>query len=130
MAVDFLTDEWMTSVADACNSHDGFTGATANTNLSLQFNVTDVPERGQVDYHITIGEGSIEIGGGTLEGADVTVANNYETAAAISKGELNTQVAFMTGKLKVTGDMAKLMMNQAALTQFANAAADVEVSYP
>jgi len=130
MAVGFLSEAWMGAVADACNGHDGFTSATANTELSLQFNVTDVPDQDQVDYYVSIDKGAISIGGGTLEGADVTVANNYETAAAISKGELNTQVAFMTGKLKVTGDMAKLMMNQAAVTQFANAASVVEVDYP
>ena len=35
----------------------------------------------------------------------------------------------MTGKLKVMGNMAKLMMNQAMLTQFADAASGVDVEY-
>ena len=48
----------------------------------------------------------------------VDLSNDYETAVVISKGELNTQMAFMTGKLKVSGNMAKLMMNQAMLGQF------------
>ena len=60
---------------------------------------------------------------------DATITNDYETAMAISKGELNTQMAFMTGKLKVSGNMAKLMMNQPMLTQFANAAAALDVEY-
>ena len=53
----------------------------------------------------------------------------YETAAAISKGELNTQTAFMTGKLKVSGNLAKLMMQQAAITQWAAAVKGMEVEY-
>jgi len=38
-------------------------------------------------------------------------------------------MAFMTGKLKVSGNMAKLMMNQAMLGEYAKAAAGVEVEY-
>ena len=48
---------------------------------------------------------------------------------AISKGELNTQMAFMTGKMKVSGNMAKIMMNQAVFTKFAEASSAVEVEY-
>ena len=60
---------------------------------------------------------------------DATITNDYETAVAISKGELNSQMAFMTGKIKVGGNMAKLMMNQALLGQFASASADLDVEY-
>ncbi len=66
---------------------------------------------------------------GTLDNPDVTVAQSYETASAISKGELNTQTAFMTGKLKVSGNLAKLMMHQAAIQQWAAAVSDLDVEY-
>jgi putative sterol carrier protein len=66
---------------------------------------------------------------GSTEGADVTVKQSYETAAAISKGELNTQTAFMTGKLKVSGNLAKLMMHQGAIQQWGAAVSDIEVEY-
>ena len=46
---------------------------------------------------------------GSLEGADVTIKSNYGTAADVSKGELNTQTAFMTGKIKIDGDMGVAM---------------------
>jgi putative sterol carrier protein len=59
----------------------------------------------------------------------VTITNSYETAIAISKGELNTQMAFMTGKIKVAGNMTKLITNQAMLSQFANASAGMQVEY-
>jgi putative sterol carrier protein len=38
-------------------------------------------------------------------------------------------MAFMTGKIKVGGNMAKIMMNQAVLNQFAAALSDLEVEY-
>ena len=47
----------------------------------------------------------------------------------MAKGELNTQMAFMTGKIKVSGNMGKLMTNQAMLTHFANAMAGMQVDY-
>jgi len=130
MAVEFLTEEWMGAVTQACAEHDAFKAATANLDLTLQFHVTDVPARGEVDYYLEIGGGSTALNPGTLDSPNATVTNNYETAVAISKGELNTQTAFMTGKIKVTGDMAKLMMSQAALNQFAAATSEVDVDYP
>ena len=59
----------------------------------------------------------------------MTIINSYETAVAISKGELNTQMAFMTGKLKVEGNIGKLMMHQSMLSQYAAAAAGATVEY-
>ena len=66
---------------------------------------------------------------GDLEAADVTVAQSYDTATAISKGELNTQTAFMTGKLKVSGNLAKLMMHQSAIAQWGAAVSTLDVEY-
>jgi putative sterol carrier protein len=57
------------------------------------------------------------------------VNQGYDTATAISKGELNTQSAFMTGKLKVSGNLAKLMMHQGAIQQWGSAVSDLEVEY-
>ena len=128
MAAKFLTDDWLSGLQETVNAHEGFKGAIETVSLKLQFKVTDTGN-GDVDYSIVIGDGTAAIGGGTIEDADATITNNYETAAAISKGELNTQMAFMTGKLKVSGNMAALMMNQGALNQFAQAAAGLEVEY-
>ncbi len=129
MAVKFLTEEWMQAVADAANGDPAFTSAAESTEVSLQFHVTEVPDGDDIDYHLVIGEGAVALGPGEKEDADATVTNTYETAAAISKGELNTQTAFMTGKLKVSGNMAKLMMNQGPLNQFAKSVSGVEIDY-
>ena len=126
MAVKFLTAEWASAVEDALNNHAGFKGATATTDLGLQFNVTGEAE---ASYYMKTAGGVAEFALGTLEGADVTVGQGYDTAAAISKGELNTQTAFMTGKLKVSGNLAKLMMHQNAIQQWQAAVKEVEVDY-
>ncbi|MEX2280121.1 MAG: SCP2 sterol-binding domain-containing protein [Acidimicrobiia bacterium] len=128
MAVKFLSAEWAQAVEDALNSHPGFKSAIGNADLGLQFNVSDTPD-GDTAYYLKSSGGSTELTLGTLENADVTIGQTYDTASAIAKGDLNTQTAFMTGKLKVAGNLAKLMMHQAAIQQWQAATADVEVEY-
>lgn len=58
-------------------------------------------------------EGKIMLtGDGAAEGdddADVTMIADADTFRAILEGELNPTAAFMTGKLKVEGDMGAAM---------------------
>ncbi len=130
MAVDFLTSEWAEGLEQTVNGHEGFTKAISNVEMTLQFVVTDVPDRdGDYKYAIALDKGSASVIEGEVDSADVTITNGYETAKGISKGEVNTQMAFMTGKLQVQGDLAKLMMHQAALNQFAQAASQLDVNY-
>ena len=124
----FLSDEWASEVTTALNSHDGFKNAIGEAELGIQFSTTDAPE-GEVDYYLKAGGGNATMALGTLEGADVTVKQTYDTATAISKGDLNTQSAFMTGKLKVSGNLAKLMMHQGAIQQWGAAVSDLDVEY-
>jgi putative sterol carrier protein len=124
----FLSDEWASDVTAALNSHEGFRNAIGDAELGIQFTTTDAPE-GEVAYYLKTGGGNATLALGTLEGADVTVNQGYDTASAISKGELNTQSAFMTGKLKVSGNLAKLMMHQGAIQQWGSAVSDLEVEY-
>jgi|FLYL01.1.fsa_nt_gi putative sterol carrier protein len=128
MAVKFLSEDWAQAVEAALNAHPGFKGAIANAELSIQFNVTDAPD-GDVSYYLKASGGQAELKLGQVDDPDVTVTQNYDTASAISRGELNTQTAFMTGKLKVSGNLAKLMMHQAAIQQWQAAVKDIEVEY-
>ena len=124
----FLTEEWAKDVTQALSRHEGFKSAMGAADLGIQFNTEDGPD-GEVDYYLKSSGGISNVALGTLDDADVTVKQSYDTAAGISKGELNTQTAFMTGKLKVSGNLAKLMMHQGAIQQWASAVADLEVEY-
>ena len=75
-----------------------------------------------VDFIATIAKGE-------LEGSDVTITSDRESAVGIAKGELNTQMAFMTGKIKVAGNLAVLMMHQNIITQWANLAENLDTEY-
>lgn len=125
----FLTKEWLDALTIALQAHEGFKGATATTELTLQFEVSDAPAGTEPVYLITLGGGSVQATAGPGASPDVTIVNSYETAVAVAKGELNTQMAFMTGKIKVSGNMTKLITNQAMLTQFASATAAMDVEY-
>jgi putative sterol carrier protein len=125
----FLTAEWIEALTATLAAHEGFKSAIAGTQLSLQFEVPDAPEGAEKIYTITIDEGAARVTAGAGESPDITIVNNYETAAAMAKGELNTQMAFMTGKIKVSGNMGKLMTNQAMLAQFAEATKGMQVEY-
>lgn len=124
----FLTEGWAQDVTTALNEHEGFKNAIGAADLGIQFNVEDGPD-GNVDYYLRSSGGRSEMGIGTLEDPDVTVKQSYETASAISKGELNTQTAFMTGKLKVSGNLAKLMMHQNAIQQWSAAVSGLDIQY-
>ena len=124
----FLTEEWANDVSAALNSHEGFKNALGAAELGIQFNTEDAPD-GDIDYYLKSSGGTSNLALGSIDDPDVTVKQTYDTAAAISKGELNTQTAFMTGKLKVSGNLAKLMMHQNAIQQWASAVSGLDVEY-
>lgn len=124
----FLTEEWAQDVTTALNNHEGFKNAIGGADLAIQFETEDAPD-GDVSYYLKASGGTTNLAIGTLDDPDVTVKQSYDTAVAISKGELNTQTAFMTGKLKVSGNLAKLMMHQSAVQQWGAAVAELDVEY-
>lgn len=125
----FLTVSWLNDLNAALAAHEGFCKAIASADISLQFEVTDAPEGAEKIYSIAVKGGAAQATPGAMESPDVTIVNNYETAAAMAKGELNTQMAFMSGKIKVSGNMGKIMMNQAMLAEFAKATSAMPVEY-
>ena len=128
MSVQFLSEEWTTEVQALLNASEPFRQSVANASLALQFNVSDAPG-GDISYYMKAEDGEAEVSLGELDEPDVTVGQSYDTAQAISKGDLNTQTAFMTGKLKVDGNLAKLMMHQNAIQQWQAATKDLDVEY-
>jgi hypothetical protein len=96
MAVKFLTDDWVVAVHEAINAHDGFKAAAAGIDLGLQFAVSGAPEGCIEQYYLKLDAGSPSAASGEIEGSDVGISSDYETSAAIARGDLNTQTAFMT----------------------------------
>jgi putative sterol carrier protein len=123
----FLTQEWVDAVVPALNASDDVKGATRSVELTIQQVVTRAD--GETKYWTKINDGTVEAGLGDAPAADVTITQDYETASAITRGELNAQAAFMQGKLKVTGNMGKLLQHQGAMQALAPVLASVPTEY-
>jgi putative sterol carrier protein len=112
----FLSDEW---VAEAKKIREEYKGKTPPAVLVVKMNqvITDVPfGGGTIDAHMDTSSGEMELDLGHIEGADLKVTLDYETAKAILV-DGNPQAgmqAFMAGKIKVEGDMTKLMAMQSS----------------
>ena len=116
----FLSDEW---IAEARKIRAEMSGsepaAPAAATVRMNQVITEVPfGSGKLDAHLDTSSGTLEMETGHLENPDVTVTLDYDTAKAIFvDGTLDAGMqAFMAGKVRVQGDMAKLI---AALQQLA-----------
>jgi putative sterol carrier protein len=75
----------------------------------MQYVVTGTPD-GDVHYYWLLENGKLQESKlGDLPDAEVTLTQTYDDAMKIQKGELDANAAFMQGRVKVTGNMAKLM---------------------
>ena len=129
MAVKFLSEEWAQEVTNALNASDDFQSAASGQSVKLQQVVTDTPDGGEAKYFFTLEGGKVQVGLGEITDAEATLTQSYETAVAITKQELNPQNAFMQGKLKISGNMMKLMQLQGVFNAMPKAVTDVEVEY-
>jgi putative sterol carrier protein len=69
----------------------------------------DIDGAGQWKVDVDDGKVSVTEGGGD---ADTTISASEETFQKIAKGEQNATAAYMTGKLKIKGDMGAAMKLQ------------------
>jgi putative sterol carrier protein len=129
VAIRFLTEEWAQAMTEALNSSDEFKQAAAGKEAKLQQVVNDAPDSGEVKYYFKLEGGRAQVALGELSDAEATISQNYETAVALNKQELNPTNAFMQGKIKIQGNMMKLMQLQSVISTMANAVDHVEVEY-
>ena len=127
MSVKFLSDEWAAALKSELNQSDAFRQAAAGQKATIQQVITGAD--GDTQYWITIADGQIDLGVGDVEGEDATITQSYDAAAALAKGELSPVTAFMTGKLKIAGNMGLILGLQGALAQLPAAMSKIDVEY-
>jgi|SRR5690348_16033549 putative sterol carrier protein len=79
---------------------------TAGMNNSYLFDID-----GAGKWKVDVQDGSVKVSEGEQD-ADVTISTSEETFEKITSGEQNATSAYMTGKLKVKGDMGAAMKLQ------------------
>jgi len=107
----FLSDDWFDAVEKLVEEHGG--DAPAHQNVVVNLVITDTPF-GERKMHMGSRDGKAGMGRDHADGADVTLTTDYVTAQEVfvSGNPQAGMQAFMAGKVKVQGDMTKLMMAQ------------------
>jgi putative sterol carrier protein len=111
MPYPFLSDEWLNEARTIRAEYQGKTPPVPHV-VRMNLVVTQVPFSDEdILAHMDTSSGELELDTGHLETQDLKVTVDYDTAKAILI-EGNPQAgmqAFMQGKVRVEGDMAKLM---------------------
>ncbi len=101
----FLSAEWVAALDERLSALalPGRSDAT----LTLEYVVVGTPN-GERAYTIVLGP-EPAARAGRVDAPDVSFTTDYETAARIARGETAAQAAFMTGRLRVHGDVTRLV---------------------
>ena len=83
--------------------------AAKGMNSVIQFNLTG---DGGGTYHVIIKDGTCTVAEGAHASPNMTMTMAAQDYVDMNTGKLNGQMAFMSGKLKIAGDMGLAMKMQ------------------
>lgn len=112
----FLSDEW---VEAARGIRAEYAGQVPSVPVSIRMNqvIKKVPfGTGVLDAHLDTSSGQLDLETGHLDKPDLTITVDYDTARALlidADAEAAMQ-AFMSGRIKVDGDISKLLELQSS----------------
>jgi hypothetical protein len=115
----FLSPEWVEEAKKIRDQYaeQGVSAGSLPASMKANLVITEVPfGDGTVNAHFDTSQGGMEIDLGHIDDAEVKITVDYQTAKAVFL-ENNPQAgmqAFMAGKVRIEGDMAKLMALQTA----------------
>jgi len=117
--VRYLSLEWFDALSAEVAASDALSDLATTHPIGVTQVVTGGPE-GDVTYHLQVRDGSAAFGPGAAEPEDVRMEQDWATAVGVATGEQNAQEAFISGRIRLTGDQQKLIDSQpvfAALDQ-------------
>ena len=101
----YLSQEWLDEGRKLAEDQPVRPGATAR----IQYVTTGSPD-GDVEYYWVLEDGKLlDSQLGKIDDSDFTITMSYDDAKKVQLGELDANAAFMQGRMKVSGNMAKLM---------------------
>jgi hypothetical protein len=108
----YLSPEWFEAAQAAIDAASGPSESIGeslpDSAMVVEHVVTGTGE-GDVTYHLRLEDGGVRLERGAAGDAIVVFTESYDTAAAIARGDLSAQTAFMAGRIRVRGDLSRLM---------------------
>lgn len=123
----FLSPAWFAALDEAARAQRSLGTTTADVELVVEQRVTGSPF-GEVVFHIAFDQGRIVVANGPAEAPGISFNQDYATARAIAAGTESAQRAFMTGRLRVGGDLRLLLQHQDSLAALDDLFASVRTS--
>jgi len=111
-SVRYLSLEWIDALTRAVAGSEALRALAHEHTIGVTQSVTGGPE-GDVIYHLQVGEGAASFGPGAAFPEDVRFEQDWQTAVAVATNTLNAQQAFITGRIRLTGDPQKLSSSTA-----------------
>jgi hypothetical protein len=117
----FLSEAWIAAARGVRDRHGDLPAPTTLVRVNLT--VTDVPfpPSDTLLAHVDTAQGSTGIELGHLADPQVSLTTDYDTARAVfvAQDQAVAVQAFMSGKIRVQGDLSKLLALQATTTDAA-----------
>lgn len=105
----FLSPEWLAAIVAIRQEYQGKV-EVGDQVVRMNQVITDVPfGEPTMNAHIDTSTGEVDMAPGHIENPDVTVTVDYETARAIFVDPTSAMAHFLGGRIKVQGDMTKLV---------------------
>jgi len=109
--VRYLSLDWIDALSGRVADDEALRALAESHEIAVTQVVTGTPE-GDVTYHFAVGSGSARFGAGPADGEDVRLVQDWETAVGVATGKLNAQEVFIGGRIRVSGDVQKLLDNE------------------
>lgn len=106
--VRYLSLEWIDALSREVAASAALGELAAAHTVGITQVVSNGPE-GNVLYHLQVGDGCAAFGPGAADPEDVRFEQDWDTAVAVATEQLNAQQAFITGRIRLTGDQQKLL---------------------
>lgn len=107
----YLSLDWIDALSAEVPRHPAVTDAAHGVDVGITQVVTDGPE-GTVVYHLRVVDGAATFGSGPADPEHVRFEQSWETAVGVATQRMNAQDAFISGRIRLTGDPMALQSAQ------------------
>lgn len=128
MSVKYLSKDWADAMSSAIAEDQDMRMYAKGQEILIRLQVEGKPDQGD-GFYLWFADGQVSIVLEAPREPDATGTISYENGAKLMRGELKGSVAMMTGKLKVDGDVVKVLRAGNGLQHLPVIAETLDVEY-